>query len=971
MDMQRWQQIDELFQAAVELDPAQRGSFLEAACAGDQSLRSEVEAMLASDSEGWDFVEKPALEAAAALLVDDQPQLASGETIGHYRIVNVIGRGGMGEVYLAEDERLGRKVALKLLPADFTRDRSRMRRFQQEARAASALNHPNILTIHDIGEFDGQSFIAAEFIDGETLRRRLSQQRMTIREVLDLTIQLASALGVAHEAGLVHRDLKPENLMLRRDGYVKVLDFGLVKLVGQEEPTTEASVAEKTDISSGLVMGTVKYMSPEQARGEQVDQRSDIFSFGVVLYEMLAGRTPFAGKTASELIAAIRKQEVPPLPDVPVALQRLVSKALHKKKEDRYQTIHDLLADLRGLKEDKALTSAGAQGAPELGDGSGLSTSGTAAISTASPIADIVGGMKRHKTAAVLIVASLAIATVGLIVGLSRLTSKPQTVRITLVPHTDRADHVAISPNGEYIAYAELADVGKPDAGHSLWVQEVATNKSVVIVPPANVDYRGLTYSPDGADLFYISKQVLYRIPANGGEITKVLAAVGNSISFAPDGTQFAFVRSSTQDQTVLMVANVDGSEERVVATRTRPDYLNWPAWSPDGRLIACVTGVQSKSRQLTVIGFAVPTGEEKRITEQKWDGSSGRMTWLPDGSSLLMVTAQENAGSDIWQIPYPSGEAHRITSDPDYTYYDLSLTRDGKKLVTIKYVLRSSLWVMPEGNHGEARPIASGELHRHVAWTPDGKILYTSNNASTIGDSRDIWIMNGDGTERKQLTAGAGDNRQPEPSADGRYIIFSSSRANQGAHNLWRMNMDGSNPLQLTHGRGEGQPAPSPDGRWLVYSEGGPYTTPEQKTIWKVSMDGGKPVQLCDRPSSGAAVSPDGTQIACWYQPDAASPMKIALIPFAGGPPTKIFDVFRTTIHPVRWSLDGQAIHYIDARPFVANIWSQPISGGPPKQLTQFTSERLEGFDWSRAGQLICSRSHSLQDVVMISNFK
>jgi len=230
---------------------------------------------------------------------------------------------------------------------------------------------------------------------------------------------------------------------------------------------------------------------------------------------------------------------------------------------------------------------------------------------------------------------------------------------------------------------------------------------------------------------------------------------------------------------------------------------------------------------------------------------------------------------------------------------------------------------------------------------------------------------MNGDGTEPKQLTANAGVNLQPQPSADGHYVVFSSNRANKGAFNIWRMDIEGSNPVQLMHGSGEVQPVCSPDGRWVVYSQGGPSTTPEQKTLWKVPIDGGEPVELCDRPSSGAAISPDGTSIACWYKLDSASPSKIALIPFAGGPPITILDATRTSIHPVRWSPDGQAGNYVDARPFVSNIWSQPISGGPPKQITQFTSEQIEGFDWSRDGTLICSRLHGVQDVVLITDFR
>ena len=356
IDKDRYRRIDEIFQAALALEPRERASYVSQECSGDAALLEEVEYLLASDGH-LELLETPAFEMVAPLLARDQLQLEAGDSIGHYLVVSFLGAGGMGQVYLAEDARLRRKVALKLLPTSYTRDGSRLRRFQQEARAASALNHPNILTIHELGEVNGEQFIATEFVEGETLRDRLKRAPLTVAETLDVAIQIAGALAAAHQAGIVHRDIKPDNIMLRRDGYVKVLDFGLAKLTEQQEPATQTSAAENVDMSSGLVMGTVKYMSPEQASGRQVDRRSDIFSFGVVLYEMIAGRPPFQGKDCNELISAILTEDPAPLSDVPEQTQRLIGRALRKKKEDRYQTIEDLLADLKSLKEDDTGTS--------------------------------------------------------------------------------------------------------------------------------------------------------------------------------------------------------------------------------------------------------------------------------------------------------------------------------------------------------------------------------------------------------------------------------------------------------------------------------------------------------------------------------------------------------------------------------------------------------------------------------------
>src|SRR5262245_10453977 len=375
MRPERWRQIDRLYQAALERDATRRGAFLDEACAGDEELRREVESLLAANEkakEAEDFLNQPALQVAAKAIADDHAQSLAPRKLGRYQILSLLGRGGMGEVYLAEDPRLGRKLALKLLPQEFTLDRERVQRFKQEARAASGLNHPNIITIFEIDQVQTEAgdghFIAEEFIDGQTLRQCLAGCAMKLSEALDVAVQVASALAEAHAAGIVHRDVKPENIMLRRDGYVKVLDFGLAKLteVGSGEwgvesgertpsPTPDSPLPTPPLLSDpGIMMGTPRYMSPEQIRGRQVDARADIFSLGVVLYEMVAGRVPFDGDAAGEVVAAILIHEPAPLghyaPDAPGALGRIVNKALAKDREQRYQSAKDLLVELKGLK---------------------------------------------------------------------------------------------------------------------------------------------------------------------------------------------------------------------------------------------------------------------------------------------------------------------------------------------------------------------------------------------------------------------------------------------------------------------------------------------------------------------------------------------------------------------------------------------------------------------------------------------
>jgi serine/threonine protein kinase/tetratricopeptide (TPR) repeat protein len=356
MKPERWQQINDLFQSATDCGPEQRAVFLAGACRGDESLRRDVESLVVAYERTENFIETPAFEAAPGLLISESSDALIGELIGHYRIESLIGVGGMGEVYLARDERLGRKVALKLLPEQLTADETQLSRFKTEARAASALNHPNILTVYEISSDGNRQFIATEFIEGVTLSACLSHEKINLRDALEVAVQVASGLAAAHETGVVHRDIKPENIMLRPDGYVKVLDFGIAKLSEQQTADGRRDVGKMAvhQTRPGLVLGTGRYMSPEQARGEEADARSDIWSLGVVIYEMVAGVPPFQGETPSDCIASILMTEPPSLsgtvPDVPPKLESIVKRALRKNRDARYQTSKEMLVDLRSLK---------------------------------------------------------------------------------------------------------------------------------------------------------------------------------------------------------------------------------------------------------------------------------------------------------------------------------------------------------------------------------------------------------------------------------------------------------------------------------------------------------------------------------------------------------------------------------------------------------------------------------------------
>ena len=353
MTPERWLQVKGIFHSSLQYENEERSVFLSNACGRDEALRQEVESLIASHEKDGSFIDSPVYEMAGKILSDDQ-DLTVGQPIGQYEILSTLGKGGMGEVYLARDTKLDRQVALKFLPNAFTQDRERLRRFEQEARAASALNYPNILTIHEIGAVNDRRFIATEFVDGETLREKMIDGPLKIADALKIAEQIASALAQAHGLGIVHRDIKPENIMLRRDGIVKVLDFGLAKLTEKKEVGPEEATRQMVQTSAGVVMGTVAYMSPEQARGLATDARTDIWSLGAVLYEMLAGRAAFEGPTTSDLIVSVLEHEPPPLgtsAETPAELQRIVAKMLRKDREERYQLIRDVLLDLKSLRE--------------------------------------------------------------------------------------------------------------------------------------------------------------------------------------------------------------------------------------------------------------------------------------------------------------------------------------------------------------------------------------------------------------------------------------------------------------------------------------------------------------------------------------------------------------------------------------------------------------------------------------------
>lgn len=973
--------------------------------------------------------------------------IAEGTRLDRYQIISPIGTGGMGEVYLAQDSRLGRKVAIKLLPAQYTLDTERLRRFEQEAFAASALNHPNIITIYEIGEAEGRHFIVTEFIQGQTLRRRLAGGKVPVVEALEIATQVASALAAAHSAGIIHRDIKPENLMIRPDGYVKMLDFGLAKLtekaisaemveiafdsselhaetsadalfdegasLSQDEDqfaTAPATVAGET--MPGVVMGTAQYMSPEQARGQRVDLRTDIFSFGIVLYEMLTGRAPFSGSSSKEIVASVLHAEPPPLtrylPDAPESLEWIISKALVKDREERYQTAKEMLNDFKRLHRRLAVeqemsrshhTSSADSGGGNSGGNAGpavtaqyparlsgnstkefhLNTGSISEAQSSGIFAHLSGKSTRGLFANPFFIA-LAVTTlvaVGISIYLylnshSAPSSPFQSMQVRRFTSSGKATRAAISPDGKYVVHV-LSDAGK----QSLLVRQVTPSDNVEIVSPANVIYRGLTFSRDSTHVFYSVQerndpiQSLYQVPVLGGVSRKILRDIDSPVAISPDGKQLTYVRRVRgQGEDQLMLANIDGSNIRTLVSRRGADFLgtSGPDWSPDGKGIVCPAGSNTGGRHMYVAEFDATTGQERLASSQTWS-NVGRVSWVRGGKGMI-VTAMEQGSplAQVWFLPYPKGTPQKITNDLN-EYRDASLTDDARALVTVQSESNVNVWLMPAADSSRARQITDGigqrSGDRGLTWMPNGNLVYISRASGSL----DVWMMNQDGKTQQQLTtAETRAEAYPAVSPDGRYIVFASNRT--GNSNIYRLDVSTGDQLQLTKGMGEEFPAISADGRSVIYT----LTTSSKFTLWKVPIDGGESVQLTDKLSQWPAVSPDGQRLICWYRQESSAAWQIAILPINGGEPEKVLTVPPTadTAIPIRWMPDGTAISFVDTRNGVSNLWSLPVDGGEPKQLTTFTADQIFWFDWSRDGkQLACSRGRVTNDVVLISEFK
>ena len=844
--------------------------------------------------------------------------LAPGSRVGPYEVISALGAGGMGEVHKARDPRLGRDVAIKVLPTLFSRDPDRLRRFEQEARAASALNHPGILTVYDIGEHDGSPYVVAELLEGQTLRERIASTPLPIRKALDYAIQIAHGLAAAHQKGIVHRDLKPENVFVTRDGRVKILDFGLAKLVRKESEPTHAAHTRTAGTEPGMILGTAGYMSPEQVRGEPTDHRSDIFSFGAILYEMLTGERAFRGESPVETMSAILKEEPNELSQVgtriPAGLARLLTHCLEKDPVARFQSARDIAFHLESFSETRS--------SPQQ--------------TTTSAIA------RRPKWLPALLL-TLAALVVGYAIGRTWVKrGAASTVSVhRLTDFSGLEQTPAISPDGKSVAFTAYVGNRK-----QIWVRLVAGGIALQVTHD-DADHESPRWAPDGASLLYYSPPVgdsqgtLWEVPPLGGSARRVANAIGGG-DISRDGKRIAFFRF-TEKQIELVAASRDGSDARVIASLPLGQYYLSPRWSPDDQQIAFQRGYV-----FTHDVFAVSSngGDIRQVTREA-NLLSG-FAWLADGSGIVYSSAR---GSTVLYLPTFNlwtmtlgGDIRQLTfGEASYVEPDL----DAKGVLVASRIQRDlNLWKYPvDGTPAEnvSRGVQitrqTGQVQTPSIGASDREIVYLSDS----GSHGNLWVVNTETGVSKQITfeqdPGIGIG-VPVWSPDGRYIAFYSTKNGIGRNLL--VTPDGGGLREVIPNGGWA--AWSRDSQWLYYNEN-VQSTAAIGALKKVRPDGGEPVTVRNDQGNRSALSPDGSTLyyvierpavsgGADYEIRAASPENAPSRVLARIPAQRI--PLWQLVHPVV-SPDGSLLALPLTDGFSTNIWVLPTAGGPLRQLTDF----------------------------------